>query len=181
MMPHDDQQRELSDRLMAALTKLDVFTRRYEQNRLFASDGEHEYEVAITVDEGDTNYGHRGASKLVVGQRTLRGLEGGAVSALFWWGVKRPSPQKPAVTAEPVSPYYEPLEWSREGLIDQDDIIEAQGDDWQYEIWSITGSDGEILGYEIRGGDMEESGDIGSLDIDGRPGERTLQDAKAAA
>ena len=64
MTAHDDQQRELSERLMAALTKLDVFTRRDEQNRLFASDGEHEYEVAITVDEGDTNYGHRGASKL---------------------------------------------------------------------------------------------------------------------
>jgi len=76
------------------------------------------------------------------------------------------------MTAEPVSPFYEPLKWSSDELIDQDDRIEAEGDDWTYEIWTVTDDDGEIR-YQIRGGDMEESEDIGWRD--------TLRGAKAAA
>jgi len=56
MTAYEDQERELSDRLMAALTKLEVFTRRDEQNRLFDSDGKHECKVAVNADDGDANH-----------------------------------------------------------------------------------------------------------------------------
>jgi hypothetical protein len=86
MTAPDDEQRELNARLRSALKKNRIYTRRDKQNRLFASDGEHEYEVAVTTDEADANYGHDGAPKLIIGQRTLRELEGGSIGALFWWG-----------------------------------------------------------------------------------------------
>lgn len=82
---------------------------------------------------------------------------------------------------EPTSPHYQPLVWSGDES-DMDELeIEAHSDDWIYQIWSVNGENGELLGYQIRGGDVDESDNIGSLNIDGERGERTLEDAKAAA
>jgi len=82
--------------------------------------------------------------------------------------------------SQPASPHYQPLIWTGDETGEEHLEIEAHGDDWTYTIRSVTDGD-EIIGYEIRGGDMEESDTIGSLNIDGERGERTLQDAKAAA
>lgn len=83
MTEPDDEQRDLNARLKAALQQNSIFARHDEQNRLFASDGKREYEVAIIPEETDTDYG---AAKLIIGQRTLRSLESGNVGTLFFWG-----------------------------------------------------------------------------------------------
>lgn len=79
--------------------------------------------------------------------------------------------------AVPVFAPHAPLEW---GDGDDDDEITAQSDDWRYTITAVRGDD-TIIGYHISGGDIESGDDFGSVQIDGHRGERTLEDAKAAA
>jgi hypothetical protein len=74
------------------------------------------------------------------------------------------------------------LFWERDvDSIDADDSLEAQGEDWRYVIHPAIGVDGDIIGYHLTGGDNDSSDDIGSVLIDGKRGELTLADAKAAA
>lgn len=74
------------------------------------------------------------------------------------------------------------LIWNRDvHSIDGDDSLEAQGEDWRYAIYPALGPDGNIIGYHVTGGDIDSSDDIGSVMIDGKRGELTLAEAKAAA
>lgn len=74
------------------------------------------------------------------------------------------------------------LIWDRDAQsLDDDDYLEAQGDDWRYIIHPLHGPDGRTVGYRISGGDNDSSEEIGSSIIDGKKGELTLPKAKAAA
>ncbi|MBU8817849.1 hypothetical protein KL864_18280 [Mycolicibacterium goodii] len=63
----------------------------------------------------------------------------------------------------------------------EDDVLEAEGDDWKYTICPALGSDGAIIGYQVSGGDNDSSDHFGSVRFGGEKGERTLEEAKAAA
>ncbi|WP_197379983.1 hypothetical protein [Mycolicibacterium mengxianglii] len=78
----------------------------------------------------------------------------------------------------PVSSNYAPLEW---GEGDDVDELSAWSDDWTYSITAVRRDDDTIIGYRISGGDVESGDDFGSSLIDGERGERTLEEAKAAA
>jgi hypothetical protein len=87
-----------------------------------------------------------------------------------------------AASNPPISPHYAPLEWDRDvDHLDGDDSIEARGDDWQYTISPVCGSDQEVIGFRVSGGDYETGDEFGSSLIGGRVGELTLAKAKAAA
>lgn len=74
------------------------------------------------------------------------------------------------------------LIWDRDiDSIDAEAILEAQSDDWRYAIYPVVGPGGDIIGYHVTGGDNDESDDLGSVMIDGKRGELTLADARAAA
>ncbi|QRY53812.1 hypothetical protein [Mycolicibacterium septicum] len=87
-----------------------------------------------------------------------------------------------AASAVPVTGHYAPLVWDgdTDGL-DEGGVLEAEGDDWRYTIDPVQGSDGAIAGYHVSGRDCESGDQIGSVQIDGKRGELTLETAKAAA
>ncbi|WP_131813705.1 hypothetical protein [Mycolicibacterium fortuitum] len=87
-----------------------------------------------------------------------------------------------AANAVPVTWHYAPLVWGQDtDCLDEDVVWEAEGDDWRYTIDLVQGSDGAIIGYHVSGGDYESGDQIGSVQIDGKRGELTLDKAKAAA
>ncbi len=189
MTAHDDQQRELSDRLMAALKKLGVFTRRDERDHLFASDGKHEYEVAVALADADTNRGQTDVPKVVIGRRSLERLESGDITALFWWGVKPHPPGRRPVTMSDSPASNCLLDWTEDWESqwsydsDEDVVIAAEINvEFRYYICRVRDDDGEILGYRIAFDNVELGYDlIGSVVIAGEPAERTMEEAKAAA
>ena len=188
MTTHDDRQRSARERIIAARKKLEVFTRRDEQDRIFASDGEHEYEVAVTLEDAGTNCSQADIPKVVIGRRSLECLESGDITALFWWGVKPHSPDQRAVTTSDRYASNCLLDWTEDWESqwgydnDEDVVIAAEVDFRTYYICPVRDDDGEILGYRIAFGDVESGYDwIGEVAIDGEPGERSLEDAKAIA
>lgn len=63
-----------------------------------------------------------------------------------------------------------------------DGVIVAWFGDRTYHIWQDRQEDVGIVGFRIMAGHFEgEHIPLGSLELDGEPGERTLEDAKAAA
>lgn len=77
------------------------------------------------------------------------------------------------------------LDWAddEDGIFGENDgVIVAWFGDRTYYIWPHRQADAGIVGYRIMAGHFEgEHMPLGSLEIDGEPGERTLEDAKAAA
>jgi hypothetical protein len=111
----DDEQTSADQRLVAAMKKLDVFSRIDADGRILASDGEQEYEV--TVDLGRLLTADSGgfSRRIRVGKSSLARLEGGDVSALFSRGVtlSTAEPDDTAAYECPVSPYYGDLDGMR--------------------------------------------------------------------
>lgn len=182
MTSHDDEQADAAARLIAALEKLDVPFRVDERGRILAFDGKQEYLVTVDLSHLLTRgSGHR---RLSVGKSSLTRLERGDISALFSHEIalNGATLTEPDNNEMPVSPCYSPLEWDDDtSNLDVGDAIAAQSDDWQYNIWPVTGEGDEIIGYRVSGGDYESGSDLGSSLIDGAPGELTLDAAKSTA
>ena len=79
-----------NERLIAALTELDVFSRIDEDGRVLASDGAREYEVTVDLARLLTKRidGHL-SRRIAVGKSSLARLEAGDVTALFPDGSSR--------------------------------------------------------------------------------------------
>lgn len=77
------------------------------------------------------------------------------------------------------------LDWAddEDGIFgDHDGVVVAWFGNRTYYIWPERRGDAGIVGYRIMAGHFEgEHMPLGSLEIDGEPGERTLEGAKAAA
>ncbi|MCV7421391.1 hypothetical protein H7K45_12640 [Mycobacterium yunnanensis] len=94
----------------------------------------------------------------------------------------RETGETPAGHSPPTSSVAHQLTWDRDAdYLDADDSLEAQGDDWRYTIYPVPGREGETVGYHVSGGDNDSNDEIGSLVLDGRRGELTLPEARAAA
>lgn len=175
-----------NERLIAALTELDVFSRIDEDGRVLASDGAREYEVTVDLARLLTKRidGHL-SRRIAVGKSSLARLEAGDVTALFPNGSSRSVDEATGKSeaATPVSPHYRPLEWGYDADdVDDEDAIAAQGEDWTYRVRPVRGADDEIIGYRISGGDIESGDhDFGSALIGGEIGELTLSGARGAA
>lgn len=71
-------------------------------------------------------------------------------------------------------------EWSE--YSENADAIIAEDGDFTFHIWSVRGRGEDILGYRIYVGNIESGyWPRGSVEIDGEPGELTLDEAKAVA
>ena len=178
------EQADADERLIAAMKKLGVFSRIDEDGRVLAYDGEKEYEVTVDLTRllsKGTGIHQRG---IAVGTSSLGRLERGDVMELFPQGVVSAVGEEHGSAARqtPVSPHYAPLEWERDtDYLDGDDGIAAEGDDWRYTIYPVHGTDDEVIGYRVSGGDYESGDEFGSSLVGGKVGELTLAKAKAAA
>jgi hypothetical protein len=140
--------------------------------------------VTVDLDRLLTNYAGSVYRRARVGTSSLGRLESGDVTALFAHEVMRHTADSNGAVGNetPVSPHYSPLEWHEDSSnLDDEEAIAAESDDWVYHIWPVRAGDGAVIGYRVSGGDYESGDDFGSSLIDGKPGERTLQKAKAAA
>jgi hypothetical protein len=98
MTPETEQQRVADERLVAALKAVGVFARQDELDRIFYTDGEDEYEVAVVLAE-DAD-GPFPGGVWTIGQYALGQLEAGDIEMLWWpmdeddpvWGPKDSQP-----------------------------------------------------------------------------------------
>jgi len=184
MTTENDEQADAYVRLIAAMKKLGVFSRIDEDGRVLAHDGEKEYEVTVDLTRllsKRTGIHGRG---IAVGTSSLGRLERGDVTELFPQGVVAAADEEHgrAARESPVSPHDAPLEWEPDtDYLDGDDGLAAEGDDWRYTIHPVHGTDDEVIGYRVSGGDYESGSEFGSALVGGKVGELTLVEAKAAA
>jgi hypothetical protein len=80
MTAETEQQRVADERLVAALKALGVFARQDEMGRIFYTDGEDQYEVAVVLTEDADDV----AGPWTIGQYALGLLEAGDIEVLWW-------------------------------------------------------------------------------------------------
>ena len=81
MTAETEQQRLAEERLVAALKALGVFARQDQLGRIFYTDGEDQYEVAVVLTE-DADFFP--AEVWTIGQYALGQLEAGDIEVLWW-------------------------------------------------------------------------------------------------
>ena len=94
MTAETEQQRVADERLVAALKALGVFARQDELGRIFYTDGDDEYEVAVVLEDAEGGLFPGGV--WTIGQYALGQLEAGDIEMLWWpmdeddpvWGPK---------------------------------------------------------------------------------------------
>lgn len=77
------------------------------------------------------------------------------------------------------------LDWSEDAWSEYSDnpgAIMAEDGDWKFHIWPVRAPEDEIVGYRIYVGNLDSGyWPRGSVEIDGEPGELTLDEAKVVA